>query len=133
MKDGDMEVIANAALSYESFKIAASKVRNESDEYKSDPLVKDIQFFNSWVHGLKQRFLQKKRRMTTTLKKKPSQEEVRIGMKKIQQKIIQYKIKNNIQLTMMKQQLLLAPSCFCSTFPKAQYALLIPTEATREN
>jgi hypothetical protein len=91
----DIEVIANAAFSYELFKVAAEEVRKRP-EFVNDELLKELKFSNGWVYRLKERYLLKRRRTSTKLKKKPSPAEVVAHMKALQKRILDNKITADI-------------------------------------
>jgi len=82
-KKVDIEVLANAVFNYELFRVAAEDVRNYP-EFKDDERLKAIKFSNGWVQKLKKHYKLRRRRCSTKLKNKPSEEEVRNQMQKIQ-------------------------------------------------
>ena len=69
-KEGSIEVLANAAFSYDCFSYAALQVKQE-DIFKNCGIVNKFSFTSGWVQGMKRRFNLRKRRCTTVLKKKP--------------------------------------------------------------
>lgn len=74
-KSGDLEILANAAFSYDCFRHAANIVRQQP-EFKDCPIVKKLQFTHRWVHGIKKRYELRKRRCTTIMKTKPTAETI---------------------------------------------------------
>ncbi|KAJ1398127.1 hypothetical protein B484DRAFT_458577 [Ochromonadaceae sp. CCMP2298] len=72
----ELVVIANVAFSYESFQLAAYRVRSRSEVYQQDKRVNTLKFSMKWVWDLLARWKLRRRRCTTKGKNKPSVEEV---------------------------------------------------------
>ncbi|KAJ1435896.1 hypothetical protein B484DRAFT_445883 [Ochromonadaceae sp. CCMP2298] len=85
-EDGNMEIIANAAFSYDCFRIAAARARDMA-KFVGDAALRKLEFTNKWVCGFKKSFKLRRRRCTTSLKKKPNAEAVRAVMLDIQRTI----------------------------------------------
>eukprot|EP01038_Epipyxis_sp_PR26KG_P016085 gene16085-21848_t len=84
----ELVVTANVAYSYEVIRQCACNVHNRAyatkigkqlsiiNKWKEHPLTKHLKFTNKWIWGVLRRNNLRRRRVTTSLKKEPSEEEV---------------------------------------------------------
>ena len=84
-KPREVIIVANAAFTYEMFKVAAKRVQS-FPEFADDENVQGLTFSECWVNSLRKRAELRRRATTTHQKPKPSVEEVRAKMKVIQDK-----------------------------------------------
>lgn len=86
-----LEVAANSVYSYAVVAEAARRVKQQP-EWQNNAQVQALKLSSGWIHDMLQRAGLIRRRCTTIMKKRPSQEVVDLAMSKIQAKIVEYQI-----------------------------------------